>query len=107
MGGGEAVWVGVSNRYAPLVGENTGGRGVGEDIGPSWLDMDLGERQGTEADLPVAALLQAVENGLVGIAGKRAQIVVGEVELHINCNDLVWGPFPWERKAVPMRWMDS
>src|SRR5205085_10646135 len=45
------------------------------------LDMDLVERERPEPHVPVAALPETLDQGLVGVAGERAAVIPGKGEL--------------------------
>src|SRR5581483_8391453 len=81
----ELLGEGVARRDAPQQRPDAGGALLVEPPLPgrrvALLDVGLVEGEGPEPHVPVAALPQAVDHGLVGVAGERAAVIPGEGEL--------------------------
>ncbi len=80
---GEDLRKAVPDRQAPLEGENTGPLLACRAVPYrriAFVNVDLIEREGAEADLPLLAAGKRGEDRLVGVSGERAEIVVSDDE---------------------------
>src|SRR5688572_5230635 len=81
----EVLGEGVTDGDTPQQGPETGDALLVEaplpDGGLALFHVDLVERERPEPDVPVAAFLQAGDEGLVGVAGEGAAVVPGDGKL--------------------------